>query len=768
METPLGKGYHRPQGVTLKKTLSAKRRPICAAAEEPRSSSASAGTDSIGGNHAGAFSPSAAAALPVIVVIFSFCAFGQPYTITTVAGGALPVGIPGTSASIRTPQSVAVDAAGNVFFTAGGAVLRLDAATGILTLAAGDGTCSYSNGDGPATGATLCDARGIALDAAGNLYIADIDNNRVRKVSNGVITTVAGNGTTGFSGDSGPATSAELCLPAGVAVDAAGNLYIADTCNNRVREVSNGVITTVAGNGTRGFSGDGAPAIFAELNQPLGVAVDAAGNLYIDDYYNNRVRKVAASTGLIATVAGTGVLGYDGDGVPATSTPLADPWGVATDAAGNLYIADTSNSRIREVASGVITTVAGNGIEGYSGDGGPATGARLSAPEGVAVDSAGNLYFADTDNQRIRKISGGVITTLAGNGTPGYSGDNGPATNAQLNSPAGIAVDSAGNLYIADSGNDCIRRISNGEITTFVGSGPVGSQGETGPAGDVELAFPEGLAVDSSGSLYIAEPSFNRILKLSNGVIGTVAGGGPVGYSGDNGPVTAAELNLPSGIAVDSAGNLYIADTGNNRVREVVNGVIATVAGNGSQGYSGDNGPATAAQLNQPGGVALDSAGNLYIADTFNHRVREVVNGVITTVAGNGSQGYSGDNGPATAAQLNSPIGIALDSAGDLYIADGGNQRVRKVSGGVIATVAGNGTPGYSGDNGPATEAEIYDPYAILIDGASVYFADAFNGRIRLLSPSRDGAACRASETPGTLALAHGAPCEPRPLSVHK
>jgi uncharacterized protein (TIGR03437 family) len=316
-----------------------------------------------------------------------------------------------------------------------------------------------------ATSAQLADPQGVAVDAAGNLYIADSGNNLVRKVSNGVITTVAGNGNSGFSGDGGAATSAQLFCPDGVAVDSKGNLYIADSCNNRIRKVTNGVITTVAGTALSGcdpgcFSGDNGPATSAQLFNPEGVAVDSAGNLYIADWGNNRIRKV--SSGVITTVAGNGTQGYGGDGGAAASAQLSYPKGVAADSAGNLYIADSGNGSVRRVSNGAITTVAGNGTYGFSGDGGLAADAQLCGPAGVALDSAGNLYIADFGNNRIRRVSDGVITTVAGTGPSdsalgGYGGDGGPATSAQLFHPAGVAVGSAGILYVADTDNSCIR-----------------------------------------------------------------------------------------------------------------------------------------------------------------------------------------------------------------------------------------------------------------------------------------------------------------------
>ena len=276
------------------------------------------------------------------------------------------------------------------------------------------------------------------------------------------------------------------------------------------------------------------------------------------------------------------------------------------DSAGSLYIADSQDNRIRKVSGGVITTVAGNGGWGFTGDNYPATSTELNSPSGVAVDSAGNLYIADTSNFRIRKVSNGMITTVAGNGTQGSSGDNGPATSAQLYDPCGVAVDSAGNLYIAD-GDSNIRKVSNGVITTVAGNG-------------AQLAGAWGVTVDSAGNLYIADG--NNIRKVSNGIITTVAGNGTQGFSGDNGSATSAELDGNVGVAVDAAGNLYIADSNNNRIRKVSNGVITTVAGNGTQGFGGDNGPATSAELAGAVGVAVDSASDVYIADAFNNRIR--------------------------------------------------------------------------------------------------------------------------------------------------
>jgi sugar lactone lactonase YvrE len=612
-------------------------------------------------------------------------------TLTVVAGnGSIDYfgdGGPATSAGLSNPHGVAVDGGGNLFIPdTGHQVIRKVNTAGIITTVAGNGTEGYSGDGGPATSAELRAPYGVAVDNAGNLFIADLGNNRIRMVTAaGTITTVAGNGTNGYSGDGGPATSAELSIPWGVAVDGAGNLFIADWGNQRIRKVNTaGTITTVAGNSAQGYSGDGGPATSAELSLPSGVAVDGAGNLFIADTNNQRIRMVNTA-GTVTTVAGTGTAGYSGDGGPASGASLNDPQGVAVDSAGNLFIADYENERVRRVAlNGIITTVAGDGGYRYAGDGGPATSALLDEPAAVAVDNAGNLFIADTENGRIRKVNpGGTITTVAGSGINSYSGDGGPATSAELFYPFGVAVDNASNLFIAETYNNRIRMVDPaGTITTVAGTGKLGYGGDGGPATSALLSGPEGLALDGAGNLFIADANNSVIRKVNPaGTITTVAGNGRGSYSGDGGPATSAQLSGPLGVAVDNTGDILIADTLNNRIRKVnAAGTITTVAGNGASGYSGDGGPATSAELSFPAGVAVDNAGNFFIADENNDRVRMVnAAGIITTVAGGGPGGVYGDGGPATSAWLNYPEGVAVDNAGDLLIADTYNNRIREV-----------------------------------------------------------------------------------------
>jgi sugar lactone lactonase YvrE len=334
---------------------------------------------------------------------------------------------------------------------------------------------------------------------------------------------------------------------------------------------------------------------------------------------------------------------------------------------------------------GIITTIAGNGIAGYFGDGGPATSAAMYYPNGLVVDAQGNLLFADFQNCRIRKIdTNGIITTVAGNGTAGFSGDGGPATNAVLNYPNRLALDTQGNLFFADEYNFCIRKIdTNGIITTVGGTGGVsGFYGDGGPAINARLNLPLGVVLDRVGNLYLSDNYSDRIRKIdTNGIITTIAGNGIASSSGDGGPATNATLNSPFGLARDEMGNLFIADYYSGRVRKIdLNGIISTVAGNGTNGYSGDGGPASMAQLNYPNDVAVDAFGNLLITDASNNRIRKVAtNGIITTVAGNGTAGFSGDGGPATNADLNGPWGTTLDGSGNLFISDNNNQRIRMV-----------------------------------------------------------------------------------------
>jgi len=884
-------------------------------------------------------------------------------------------------AAVDLPDAVASDAAGNLYFsdTANHAVRMVSEATRIITTIAGNGSAGYAGDGGPATGAQLNNPMGLALDAAGNLFIADSGNNRVRKLNlaTGIIATVAGNGNAGSSGDTGAATSGELSNPVAVTLDAKGNLYIADAGNDRIRSVngSSGVISTYAGSGIQGFSGDGGPASLAELNSPAGIVFDSSGNLIIADSMNQRIRTVASSTGYISTVAGTGVYSYRGDGGPAIQADLNVPTAVAFDSAGNLYIGELGNLCIRMVSAktGIISSAHGLAAGGQCGIGTWTNSMPPGASLGLAFDAAGDLFMADPyyaqilvaiaqlnhdpipttttvtaypttlsygetvtlaatvtgasgatpvgtiyypsgiagsntlgtlDNNGVAVNVGtpdpgvysvtanysgspynasstsspavmvtvahsptttslaasssmltagepltltatvttpngttpsGYITfstaagnldyypvplnsagiaqityvpqatdgsiyatfsgtsgasghagylsskssairvvvnsapqpqsiyTIAGTGVSGFSGDGGSALTAQLGAPVAVAADSSGNLYVLDPSNLRVRMVNakTGIISTVAGNGTMGSGGDGGVATSAQLNGPTAIALDAAGNLFIADAMNYRIRKVSanGGVITTVAGDGQRGAASPGGQAIASHIGATTGLAVDIQENLYIADSDNNAIWMVAatTGTISVLAGNSPAGYSGDGGPASLAAINLPAGVGTDAAGNVYITDTGNYRIRKVdaETGLISTVAGAGTRGFSGDGGLATTALLDRPAGIAVDLAGDIYFSDGSNARVRMVnaSTGIIGTVAGSGVPGFGGDGGPAPAALINSNDGLAIDGAAnLYLAEPANARIRVV-----GAAPHFSLTPTTTTVSFSA-----------
>ena len=573
-------------------------------------------------------------------ILAVFSAAAQQYSVSPIAGSALPP-TPATavSSSIGNTDSVTRDAAGNIYFASQGSVFKTD--------------------------------------------------------PNGTLTLVAGNGTSGYSGDGGPAVQASLSNPWGIAVDKTGNIYIADELNNRIRRVSpDGIITTVAGVGTAGFSGDGAAAVDAQLHFPLNVMLDPAGNLYIADYFNGRIRKVSPD-GIIVTIAGGGPV-YPADGGLATAAAIAGPTGMAIDATGNIFVADRSGNRVRKItANGFISTVAGTGVAGFSGDGALATDAQLYLPSDVAVDPSGNLFIADFNNNRIRKVtSAGIITSLPANYT--------------FNGPSGVALDATGNLYIADRFNNLIQRLStSGTATAVAGNGTVHFSGDGGAAVNALLNNVTSVAVDALGNLFIADSVNARVREVTpNGTISTFAGGG-FAFLSDGEQATNARLVTPQGLAFDSAGNLYIADAGDHRVRKVSpGGIITTVAGNGTAGVSGDGGPAINAQLIAPSSVAADGSGNVYIVSQgalatpgptlVGNSVRKVApDGTITTLIP-----APVVSGPLLSSQIPfSPLAVATDAAGDLFVQEatvfgaGGTETVQvlKISSTGATTTFGQG-----------------------------------------------------------------------------
>ena len=725
------------------------------------------------------------------VVIFAPQASLGQYSISSIAGGG-PNNLPATSSSIGYPVGVAFDGSGNAYIADSyfsSQIIEVSSA-GSVTVVAGNGTFGYSGDGGPATSATLNQPHGVFIDGHGNIFIADTGNSVIREVvaSTLNIQTVAGTGTAGYSGDGGPASSAELNFPTGVFVDSQGDIFIADTENSLIREVvaSTGNIQTLAGTpGATGYSGDGGLATKAQLDLPDGVFVDNSGNVFIADTFNSVIREVTVANGNIQTVAGTYygwnfTCNYSGDGGLATSAQLCLPNNVFVDASENIFVADTENSAIREVAAatGDIETVAGNGtactnIAGGCGNGGLATSAELNFPSAMVVDASQNIFIADTESFVIREVtaSNGEIQAFAGNGTVAYSGDGHPPTDAELNDPGAVFVDASGNVFIADTSNSAIRVfnpgsssvtiagtvIPAGDIETVAGNGTSGYTGDGGLATSAELSFPQGVFVDALGNIFIADTgnSVVREVVASTGDIQTVAGDGTAGYSGDTGPATKAELSSPYGVFVDSAENIFIADTDNNVIREVAtsSGTITTVAGNGTDCNPstlpcGDGAVATSAQLSFPAGVFVDVAENIFIADTFDNRIREVTasNGIIKTVAGTGAEGYAGDGATATSGELDAPYGVFVDTSGDIFIADTDNAAIREVVAatgfiqtvaGIPATPAGTSTPGFSGDGGLATNAELNSPLGVFgTSSGSLFVADTDNSRLRKLVQS--------------------------------
>jgi len=663
-------------------------------------------------------------------------------------------------------------------------------------------------GSGKATQTEISLVDGITLDKKGNVYITMREHNIISRIdTKGMMTRYAGSGESGFSGDGGPAIKANFKTPAGLAFDPEGNLYIADRENHRVRKVdTSGNISTFAGIGEAGFSGDDAPAVKARLNLPSGVVADEKGNLYISDRSNDRIR-VVDKKGVIRTYAGTGVAGFQGDAGPALKAQLDKPFGIALDEAENLYIADRNNNRVRKVSpEGIITTVAGDGGFFFMGDNGPAYGASIAGPTGVAVDKKGNLYIADRNNNRIRLVDKlGMIRTVAGTGQQDYNGDSETARETNLYLPFGLTVDSNDNLLVIDRSHYRIRRIDpkSGKVETIAGNGLKLFAGDGGPATGATLSFPHGMFVDKNDNLIFSDKGHYRIRKITpKGIISTIGGNGRRGNVGNNipaleanvynvttiiqNPVGDAFMSSPSGfvsiirrldakgiihdyidtaspkyreaiskskhkglvqtgavatitqfsdITFDPKGNLFISDRMNHQIRKIdLNGNISTIAGTGDSDYYGDGGPALEAAFRDPNSLASDKQGNIYIAEAANNRIRKIdTKGIVTTVAGNGEHADSGDGGPALQASIRSMDDIAISPEGELHILGTNTHKVRKITqDGKIVTVAGKGYAGFFGDDGPATKAMLKNPAAISFDSkGNLYIADMGNNRIR-------------------------------------
>ena len=777
----------------------------------------------------------------------------------------------------------------------------------VIDAFAGTGEEGFFGDGGPAIQARFHTPRGIAVDARGNVYVADSNNGRVRRIDpSGGITTIAGNGRWGSSGDGGLATAAQLSIPNDVAVDAGGNIYVTEGGGNRVRKIdAMGAINTIAGTGAEGSEGDGGPATEAQLNRPNAIAVDADGNVFVGEYSGYRVRKIDAA-GTITTIAGIGTKGGAGDGGPANAAQFNFISGLAVDGSGNVYVSDMNEARIRKITpDGRIATIAGTRSGNRSGDGGPAIEAQITTPGGLALDFAGNLFLTEFWAGRLRKIdAAGIITTIAGTGEQSSTGDMGLATDAALDRPRNIAAGADGRLYVAENYADRIRVMSptaersrfsvplggsgdsvmvtveqdgslkldgsplvhglevvasngnrfafgqtvSGEVTaTYVpntqtvelptgtsvtleagedGAWRIGDQVATNgyrhvergreyllewtgaqwrlakytirtiagtvdvaegvPATEARLFNPYSVAIDSAGNAYVSDTWNQRVRKIdTSGIITTFAGTGERGYAGDGGPATQAEFDSPRGIGVNWLDEIFVADYGNHVVRKIdvlgrittiptsgplfdpyglaldwfgnvlvaeshprnhlvrridLYGNVTTVAGAPRQrgGFVG-GGSAAEARLYYPRAVAADARGNVYVADNFNQRVRKIdPMGMIATIAGTGERGYSGDGGPAVDAQLSSPNGLLVDVEGNVYISDSGNSSVRKIDpSGMIETVAGPGEPGILGNGGPAVKTRLGYPRGLAMDASgSLFIVESGSNIVRWISPA--------------------------------
>jgi hypothetical protein len=689
-----------------------------------------------------------ALAVSAIVSVAPRGATAQTLTFSHLAGS---LGGPGSADGVGSaarfvnPRGVAADASGTVYVADPGnhTIRRISSGGTVTTLAGLAGIPGSADGTGSA--ARFNTPLGVAVDPLGNVYVSDRNNHAIRKVTAaGVVTTLAGLPQVGGTAD-GTGSAARFSFPESVAVEANGTLYVADTVNNTIRRVTaGGTVTTLAGLAQAAGSADGTGST-ARFNSPSGVAVDATGTVYVTDRSNYTIRRITAG-GAVTTLAGlAGAFGYD-DGT-GSGARFNSPRGVAVDASGILYVTDTNdtnNHRIRTVtASGTVTTLAGGqaGLIFGSTDG-TGSAARFYGPTGITVDPTATVYVADTNNHTIRRITpGAVVTTLAGL-APAFGNADGTAGAARFYQPVGVAVDATGTVYVADSFNHTIRRITvGGAVTTFAGlPGAFGSADGTGSA--ARFWHPFSVAVDTAGALYVADSGNNAIRKVTPaGVVTTLAG--LAGNAGNaDGTGSGARFNSPGGVAVDAAGTVYVADTLNHTIRRVTAGGVVTTPAGLAGAFGGADGTGSAARFYFPRGVAVDAAGTVYVADQVNYTIRRITaGGVVTTLAGLARVPGSAD-GTGSAARFLNPTGLAVDGAGTVFVADSENQIIRRITtGGVVTTIGGLAGAIGSAD-GAASAARFFYPYGVAVDAAgSIYVADSRNNAIRkgvVTSPTLD------------------------------
>jgi hypothetical protein len=698
-----------------------------------------------------------ASALALIaLVVAAPCARGQstytPYTFTTLAGNAGYGSADGTGSAARfkNPGGVATDTNGNVYVTdSGNHTIRKVTPAGVVTTLAGvPGVSGTNNGTGSA--ARFDQPQGIAVDTSGNVYVADSGNHIIRKVSpvgaNWVVTTLAGLPSVSGTND-GAGSASRFNQPNGVAVDTSGNVYVGDTLNYTIRKVTPaGVVTTLAGvSGSFGNTdGTGSGARFSE---PGGVVVDSAGNVYVADSDNHTIRQVTPA-GEVTTLAGGCHCGEaDGTG---SAAGFRHPYGIAVDNSGNVYVAEAVGT-IRQMtqvgADWVVRTLSGREDACCTSVDGTGTAAQFYGPGGLAVDGAGNVYVADTGNNTIRQMAqvgaDWVVTTFAGLvGSRGSQDGTGSA--AGFDNPRGMALDGAGNVYVVDEGNSTIRQVTPaGVVTTLAGmAGWTGTNDGTGS--DARFYYPSGIAVDGAGNIYVAD-TFNQTIRQmtpigADWVVTTLAG--MAGSSGTNdGAGSAARFSQPGGMAVDTNGNIYVADSGNSTIRRVTPaGVVTTLAG-------------ISAGSSLAVDIAVDTTGNIYLA--YGNTIRKVTpvgtNWVVTTLAGTVDDTGSVD-GTGSAARFFYPSGVAVDSAGNVYVSDFLNYTIRKVTpGGAVTTLAGLAESQGSTD-GTGSAARFNNPQGVVVDSAgNLYVADSYNYTIRKGTP-----ALQFNTSAGSLTVSNG------------
>ena len=647
-----------------------------------------------------------------------------------------------TPARFSYPSNLAVDTTNNIYVAdTNNSTIRKITSAGVVTTLAGTAGAAGST-DGTGSAARFLYPQSIAADTAGNVFVADTENHTIRKITSaGVVTTFAG--TAGVPGSAdGTGSAARFASPRGVAVDSAGNVFVGDSSNNMIRKITSaGVVTTFAGlaspggGGSPGGSTDGTGSA-ARFFIPTGVYIDSADNIYVADENNSIIRKIT-SAAVVTTLAGTALSTGAADGT-GSAARFYNPRGVAVDSAGNVFVGDTINQTIRKITSaGVVTTLAGSPGSPGSADGTGTVG-RFGLVTGLVMAPDGNLYASDQNNYIIRKITlAGVVTTLAGiAGQSGSTDGTGTGVAPKFNLPQGVTVDASGNIFVVDKINQTIRKITSaGVTTTFAGTlGVSGSTDGTGTAAKFNFSITSGITVDASGNLFVADDGNYTIRKITSaGVVTTFAGTAGV-QGGTDGTGSAARFSVPAGVAVDSAGNVFVAD--NQMIRKITSaGVVTTLAGQFASSGSAD-GTGSAARFNNARDIAIDTSGDLYVADLSNYTIRKVTSaGVVTTLAGTAGA-FGSTDGTGSAARFNSPTGVAVDSAGNVFVADTTNNTIRKItSAGVVTTFAGLAGAPTGINDGTGSAARFYGPQRLAFDSTgNLFVADTNQFSIRKIT----------------------------------